>query len=122
MSPLVQHDDDFLVPDFDGRGDVQEVAEDLLGRRLLIFAADLVGEQTIQRAGHERDLQVEVDLHADHRRQGVEVKELHGLGDAVFDQHALRVARHQRRAAAMLVVGQEDRRFLMTEIDHGDLA
>jgi len=37
-------------------------------------------------------LHVEIPFHPDHRRQGVDVEELDGFGDSVFDEHALRIA------------------------------
>ena len=48
MSPLVQGDDDFAFPNIDSRRHVQQVAEDLLGRGLLVLSANPVGQQAIQ--------------------------------------------------------------------------
>jgi hypothetical protein len=42
--------------------------------------------------------------------------------DAVFDKHALRVARHQFDRPEFAVVGQQDGRFLVSQFHYGQLA
>ena len=96
-----------VVGDGHGRRDVQQVLEDLLGLGRGVDAADLLGQQPIQGAGHEGDLQIEVDLEADHAGQGSEMKERHGGAAAVFDEPALGVAGDQGRAAELEVVGPD---------------
>ena len=122
MRPLIEGHDHSRLLDLDRRGDVQQVAEDRLGLGLVVLPPDPVRHQAIQRAGHHRDLQVEIDLQAHHRRQGIEVEELDRLGDPVLDQHPLRVAGHQRRALALEVIRQQDRRLLVAQVDDRDLA
>ena len=51
-------------------------------------------------------LHVEIPFHPDHRRQGVDVEELDGFGDSVFDEHALGVASDQFSGAEFAVIGQ----------------
>ena len=66
MSPLVERDGHPVFLDLDRRGDFQQIAEERLGLGLAIRSADSLGEEAIQRAGHQGDLQIEVDLQADH--------------------------------------------------------
>src|ERR1017187_5607958 len=49
------------------------------------------------------------------------MEELNRLGDPVLDQHTLGIARHQRRATGLEVVGQQDGRLLVSQIDDRDL-
>ena len=90
------------LPPVPGRSTVAETSSRLrkivLAGGLLVLPANPIGQQSVQGAGHEGDLQVEVDLHAHHRRRASRWKRLDRLGDAVLDQHALGVAGHQRRA------------------------
>src|SRR5271167_4653970 len=69
-----------------------------------------------------RVMQVEVDFKADHGREGVDMKELDGFGDSVLDEHSLGVARDQGRAANCEVIGEENGRLFVTEINDADLA
>ena len=96
---------------------ITQVVEERLGLSMVIRPADFFRQETVQGTGHERDLQVEVDFQAHHGRQRVEVEELHRLGDAVLDQHALGVARDQGRAADLEVVGEQNRRLLVAQVD-----
>ena len=45
-----------------------------------------------------------------------------GLGDAVFDEHAVSVTGDQRRATGAQMVGQQDGGFLVAQLGNGDLA
>ena len=49
------------------------------------------------------------------------MKELDGFGNAIFDQHAPGVAGDQGRATAPPIVGEQDGRLLVAEVDDGDL-
>ena len=86
---LVERHEDLVFCDRDGGGNIQEVAEDFLGLSAFVFARDFLGHESIEGTSHQRDLQIEIDLQPDHRREGIDVKELDGLGDAVLDEHAL---------------------------------
>src|ERR1039458_1129904 len=52
----------------------------------------------------------------------VYMEELDGLGDSVFDEHALRVARHPFDRTEFAMVGQQDGRLLVSQFHHGQLA
>jgi len=60
----------FLVPgrdiqkaNRDRRCGIDQVPEDMSGPGPLVAAADLGSEQTVQAAGHQGQLQVQIDLH-----------------------------------------------------------
>ena len=107
MGAFVQFHDDFMFLDRDGRRDIEQVAEYLFGLRSFILASDLIGHEAIERTGHEGDLEIEVHFESDHGGKGIEVKELHGLRDAILDKHAVGVASHQRRATQLQLIGQQ---------------
>jgi hypothetical protein len=121
MSPLVQGHRDFVVGDHHRGGGVEQIVKDGLGLRSLVEAAHLFGHEPVQGTGHERDLQVKIDFQADHGGQGIEMKEVDRFGNAVLNEHALRVACHQGHKRDGLVVGQQNGGFFMAEIDHGHL-
>ena len=50
------------------------------------------------------------------------MKELAGVGDSVFDEHALRVAGHQFDRTEFAMVSQRDGRLLVSQFHHGQLA
>ena len=53
---------------------------------------DTQSEQPIQHAGDKRQLYIDVDFHGYGRTEGIHVKEVNGIADDVFDDHAARVA------------------------------
>ena len=54
--------------------------------------------------------------------EGIEVEELDGLGDAVFDEHALSIAGDQIWTTALALVGEQDGGILVPQFGEGDLA
>jgi len=87
-------DDDLGVGDAHGAFAFDEVAEDT-GRITLFEATQFLGQQIVERVSNHRDQHVEVDLDEDGRGEGVEVKELDGLGDVVLNAPATRVVAQQ---------------------------
>jgi hypothetical protein len=87
---------------------------------VLVALADATGQQAVQAAGRQRQLQVAVDLHRDGRAQRVHVKEVNPIRDAILDDHPLGVPPEQLSRRLCQLVGQQDRRLLMTQIrgDH----
>lgn len=102
-------------------GHVQQIVEEGLRLRVSIGAPKLVRQHAVQRTGHECDLQIEIDAQTDHRRQGIQMKKLDGFRDAVLNEHALGVAGHQGGAADFEVIGQQDSRFFVAQVDDRDL-
>ena len=74
------------------RGRIDEVAEDVLRLGGRVAVADPLAKQSIPAAGHERQLQIATDLHGHCGGESVHVEELDAVGNAVFDEHALRVS------------------------------
>ena len=73
--------------------------------------ADLSGEQAVQRRGHHGQLQIDVDLQRDGRREGVHVERVDRLGDGVLDQDAAGVAVHEGGRLGLHLVGDQQSRF-----------
>src|SRR2546427_2530968 len=122
MSALVElHNGAMLFDNHGGRA-VQEVSEDLLRLGPLVFTPYAVGHEPIKGAGHEGDLEIEVDLEAYHGRERVEVEELNSFGDSVLNEHSLGVTSDQVWAAGLEVVGKQDCGLFVPEISDGDLA
>ena len=110
----------FALGDGHVGGHVDEVAEDLPGLTLGV-SAHALGESTIQPAGNDEQRHVEVDLHRDGRRQGVDVKEAHRIADRVLDEHALGISGDERLGRTR-VVGQQHGGLVMTEVEDVELA
>src|ERR1039457_6604603 len=100
----------------------QQIAKDGFGLGVAVLSTDALGHHAVQRTGHERQLYVEIHFHADHGGERVYMEELDGLGDSVFDEHALRVARHPFDRTEFAMVGQQDGRLLVSQFHHGQLA
>ena len=62
VGALIQGDVDTGFVDGNGRGDIEEIAEEFLGLSPLIFAPDLGGQEPIERTGHEGNLEVEINF------------------------------------------------------------
>jgi hypothetical protein len=122
MRTLVKRNDDQIMFNGNGCRHIKKITENLFGLSSLILSADPAGHEAVERGGHQRDLQIKVDLQADHRRECIQVKKLNGVRDAVFDEHPLRVPGYQGRAFDREVVGEDDRRFFMAQIGDRHLA
>ena len=55
-------------------------------------------------------------MSADGRAQGIQVEEVHGVGQPVLDQHAPGVAEDEGREGRRGVVGQEDGGRLVAQV------
>lgn len=115
MGATVEADGDFLFANANVGGHVDEVAEDLAGLRVSI-ATHLVRDGAVESAGESEEGHIEVDLQTRCRREGIDVEEAHCVGQGVFDEHALGVARQQRLGRGVMLVGGQDGRILMAEI------
>ena len=117
---LIPHDDLRLGERHLGRG-IHEVLEQMSRLGMFVAPADPPGQQAVQAAGHQGQLQVAIDLHRHRRAQRVHVKEVDPIRDAVLDDHPLGVPLDQAGRRPGQLVGQEDRRLLMTQIGDGHL-
>ncbi len=94
MGTAVKADLDFAIRYGDVGGNVDQIAKDLAGLRIGIAAHGL-GENSIDSTGEHQKDHVEIDLQTDGGRERIHVKEAHGIGECVFDEHALRVSGNQ---------------------------
>ena len=72
-------------------------------------------------ASHQRELQVAGNLHGHGRGEGIHVEEINAVGDAVFDDHALRIALDEHFGRFFQLVGEEQGGPLMTQFGDGNL-
>ena len=79
------------------------------------------GQEPIEAAGHQGQLQVAVDLHRHRRGQGVHVEEVDPVLDRVLDDHPLGVAADELGGRAMQLVGQEQGRLFVPQVGDGQL-
>ena len=103
------------------RRGVDEVAEQVARLGRLVAVADANGQQAIQAAGHQRQLQVAVDLHRHRRGEGVHVEEVDPVLDVVLDEHPLGIAADQVGGGPGQLVGQEQGRLLVPQVGDGQL-
>ena len=94
MRAAMEADLDFAFRDGDVGREVDQIAEDLAGLRLRI-AAHGFGEDAIEPTGDYEKYHVEIDLESNSGRQRIDMKEAHGIGERVFDEHALGVSGDQ---------------------------
>src|SRR3972149_10949955 len=106
----------------DSGRDIQEVSEDFLCLGSGVFASDSLGHEPVEGTGHKGYLQIEVNLEANHGREGVDMEELNGFGDSVLDKHSLGVTSNQVGAADRKIVGEQNGRLFVAKINDCDLA
>ena len=94
MGTAVKADLDFAIRYGDVGRNVDQIAKDLTGLSIGI-AAHCFGENTIDPTGENQKDHVEIDLESDGGRERIHVKEAHGIGERVFDEHALSVSGNQ---------------------------
>ena len=106
--------------DVDGGRHIDEIAKDVAGLGVAV-AAHATGEQAIESAGDHQQRHIEVDFESHRRGEGVHVEEADGIRERVLDQHPAGVAGDELLDRGPQVVGQENRRLFMAEIEDVDL-
>ena len=116
---LISHNNTRLLHLDFGRG-VHEVTKQMPRLGAFVAPTDATGQQSVEAAGHQSQLQVAVDFHRYSRGQSIHVKEVDPIRDAVLDDHPLGVPPHQFGRRPCQLIGQEDRRLLVTQVgdDH----
>ncbi len=117
---MVVHGNLFVADDNVGRH-VNEVAENLAGLGVGV-AAHLLGDEAIESAGQNQQRHVEIHLEPHRRGKGVNMKETHRVGERVFNEHALGITGQQRFGGGVLLIGQQDGRFIVAEVLDKDLS
>ena len=84
VGALLEPYHDFALRDRDFCRGVDEVAEQMAGLGGLVAVADADGQQAVQAARHQRQLQVAVDLHRHRRGERVHVEEVDPILDVLF--------------------------------------
>src|SRR2546430_16391020 len=86
----------------------------------LISVFNLEGQKSIEAAGHQRELEITVNLHGHGRGQGIHMEKVNAIGDPIFNDHALRVATHQLGGGAAELIGQKEGGVFITNIRDDD--
>ena len=73
MCPSPEADDDFVFGYADGCACADELSEQGPGASIFEAVSDAFGEHSVEAAGHEGELDVEVDLHRDRGGEGIHV-------------------------------------------------
>src|SRR2546429_9843502 len=80
----------------------------------LISVFNLEGQKPIEAPGHQRELEITVNLHGHGRRQGIHMEKVNAIGDPIFNDHALSVATHQLGGGAAEMIGKLEDGMIMT--------
>jgi hypothetical protein len=121
MGAAMEAHRDVVVCDCDIGRHVDQITKDL-ARLSIIITAHATGHQAIETAGEDEQCHVEIDFEPDRGGQGIAVKEAHGIGEGIFDEHAFGVADDQLTGGGAGVVGEQDGRRIMAEILDEELA
>ena len=122
MGAFLKTHGDVALIDEDIGGGVDEVAEDVLKFGGGVAVADSFPEEPIEAAGHHGQLQIATDLHGNGRGQCVHVEEVDAVGDAVLDQHALRVPSDEMDDGTTQLVGQHNGGLFVAQLGNDNLA
>ena len=113
---------DALLADADLGGSAHEAVEQLARPLALVPVPDATRQQAVQRARHQCELQVGVDLQRYGRGQRVHMEEVDRLSDRVLDHHAAGVAVDELGGLGVKLVGEQQRGLVVAEADDRDLA
>ena len=95
MSPFLKANEDVFSLDEQGGTGIDEVSEDMSGLGFWISIAQFRPEQAVEAAGHEGELEIQIDLHRHRGRQGVHVKKINSIGKVIFNNHPLGIALYE---------------------------
>jgi hypothetical protein len=121
MRPLLKAHHNIRFGDRHLSRGVDEVLKQVPRLGVFVTLADAASQQSIKAAGHQRQLQVTVDLHRHGRAQSIHVKEVDPVRDTVLDDHPLGVSLDQVGRFPCQLVGQQDRRLLVAQVGGGHL-
>ena len=105
MGTALEADLDLVIGYGDIGGNVNQIAKDLACLRIGITAHGF-GENSIESTGDDQKDHVEIDFKPDGRRERIHMKEAHGIGDRVFDEHALGVSGNQFLGRKAELIGE----------------
>ena len=108
------HLDPFRTDLDTGRG-LDEFAREPTGFGCGVLATEGASEQAVEAAGHESEVEIDIDLVRDLGGEGVHVEEVDSFGDVVLDRHAAGVAVDEGPDGSLELVGEEEE-ALMDEV------
>src|SRR5262249_23218227 len=122
MSALLKLDEDLFGADGNFRCGINEVAKDVTGFCRLVSIGDLRYEEAIEARSHQCELKITIDFERHSRREGIHMKEIDSISNAVLDNHSLGVASDQLWRRSFELISQQEGRLFVTEIGNGDLS
>ena len=122
MCASSESNDDLVVGGDDGGGGFDEVVEEGAGLGGGVGMAEALGEFSVEGAGDEGELQVQVNAQGDGAGEGVHVEEVDGVFDGVFDEHAPGVAVDEVGGAFVHLVGDQEGGLVMAQVADGQLS
>ena len=100
MSTFLELDHDLLLKDLNLSRRLHKVTKQMTGGCRLISLSDLRPQESIEAAGHQRELQITIDLHGHGGRESVHMKEVDPVRNPILDDHPLGIALDQLRPAS----------------------
>ena len=79
-------------------------------------------QAAVQAAGHQGQLQVQIDAQRHRGRERIHVEEVDRIGDGVFDQHAPGIAVDEGGGRRVELVGEQQGGFVVAQVADRDLA
>ena len=116
MSAFLELDHDLRLQNADLGGGLDKVPKKVAWGDTLVSIPNLRSQESIKATGHQRQLQITIDLHRYSRRQRIHVKEINPIGNPVLDHHALGIALDQLRHRTPQLIGDQDGWLLMAQI------
>ena len=116
MSTFLELNHDLRLQNADMSGGLNKVPKKVARGDALVSIPNLRSQESIEATGHQRQLQITIDLHRHSRGQGIHVKEINPIGNPVLDDHALGIALDQLRRRRTELISDQDRRLLMAQV------
>ena len=109
-------DQDVLGSDLDGGLISHEFFEECAGLGGFHSPPDPLGQESVECIGHECELEIHFNFEGDCRAERIHVKEVNGIGQCVFDDHAPGVSVNQLTGMFVHLIGDQQRWLVMSEV------
>ncbi len=109
-------DDNFILGDGYLSGVSCQIPKEGPGLGFFIAVSDSGPQESIEHAGHNGQLHINIDAHGHGRAQGIHVKEVNGIADEIFDDHAAGIAINELVGGAFHLIGDEHGRLVVAQV------
>ena len=100
---------------------VHQVLEDAAGMRLRI-PAHPPSQEPVKPAGDHQQGHIKINLEANGGTERVQMEKAHRVAQAVLNEHAVGITGEQGLHRSVVLIGQENRRLVMPEVQGKDLS